>query len=816
MPDGSTEEAIGLSRVALDAISALVVVLDQDGRIVGFNRTCEETTGFAVGELMGKRLWEMLVPEEAAAFKSAFQGMLAGRCPRVIKGRWLTKDNTQRLIAWSISRMAESSGSSPHVVATGVDVTEHRRVEEALRASEELLRNVVSNAPIVLFALDRNGIFTLSEGKGLDALGLKPGEVVGQSVFELYRDAPEVLANIRQAMTGKSFRCTSEASGVTFDTWLCPLREANSGALRGIVGVAVDVTERKQTEERVRHRLELEKLVATLSARFINLGPDEIDGGIHYALRAIGEFAGVDRSYVFLVSDDGKTADNTHEWCAEGIEPQIDNLQGCPSAAFPWWEAKLQRFENIHIPRVADLPTSAEAERRALQAQSIQSLAAVPLISAGRIIGFLGFDSVRIEKTWAEEDFALLQTLGNVIVSALERKRAEAARRLLEEQLHQAQKMEAIGRLAGGVAHDFNNLLTVIKGYSALLLEGHDTSDSFREEIEKIWEATERAEGLTRQLLTFSRHRPVQPKVIEVNPLILDLGRMLRRLIGEDTELRITVDPGAGCVRADPGRIEQAILNLVVNARDAMPQGGKLTIATANVEVTEARTGSHGDAPPGSYVSFSVSDTGCGMSEEVRAHIFEPFFTTKQPGHGTGLGLATVYGIVKQAGGYISAESEVGRGTTITIYLPCVEEQPVEVAAHMPPDVSVRGTETVLLVEDEHAVRAFVRAALEPYGYRVLEAGDGAQALALCEERRGAIHLLLTDVVMPSMDGPALARRLALLHPETKVLYISGYPDSALTHRSFALGDGFLEKPFTPDALRRKVREVLDTPGSSA
>ncbi len=386
-------------------------------------------------------------------------------------------------------------------------------------------------------------------------------------------------------------------------------------------------------------------------------------------------------------------------------------------------------------------------------------------------------------------------------------------RKQLEEQLRQAQKMEAVGRLAGGVAHDFNNLLTVIKGYSDLLLDMVGTDDRVRKAADEINKAANRAASLTRQLLAFSRQQVLQPRVLDLNTVVANVHSMLRRLIGEDIDLVTIPGAGLGRVKADPGQVEQVILNMAVNARDAMPDGGKLTITTANVELDEAYAHQHFTVRPGPYVMLAVSDTGCGMDAETRAHIFEPFFTTKEKGKGTGLGLATVYGIVKQSDGYIWVYSEPGQGTTFKIYLPRVDEavgslQPGSARTGPP-----RGSETVLLVEDEESVRVLVRDVLQRNGYNVLEVANGKEAIQLSERHPGPIHLVVTDVVMPGMSGRELARRLAIQRSDTKVLYMSGYTDDAIVHHGVLdPGTPFLEKPFTTDALARKVREVLDTP----
>ncbi len=383
-------------------------------------------------------------------------------------------------------------------------------------------------------------------------------------------------------------------------------------------------------------------------------------------------------------------------------------------------------------------------------------------------------------------------------------------RRNLEDQLRQSQKMEAVGRLAGGVAHDFNNLLTVIKGYTELMLEEFREHDPMRGELEEIRKAADRASALTRQLLAFSRQQVLAPKVLDLNTVVTNMDKLLKRLLGADVELITRLDAAIGRIKADPGQLEQVIMNLAVNARDAMPVGGKLLIETQNVELDETFARDHVGSKPGAYVMLAVTDNGAGMSETVRQRIFEPFFTTKEAGKGTGLGLSTVYGIIKQSGGYIWVYSEVSKGTTFKVYLPRVDAT-VDVAlpAATAPASSF-GRETVLLVEDEDGVRALVRQVLHKHGYNVLEARHGGEALLHCERHKGNIDLLLTDVVLEQMSGPDLAKRLVVLRPEMKVLYISGYTDDAVIHHGVSTGTAFLQKPFTTDALAKKVREVLD------
>jgi len=384
--------------------------------------------------------------------------------------------------------------------------------------------------------------------------------------------------------------------------------------------------------------------------------------------------------------------------------------------------------------------------------------------------------------------------------------------RRLQQQLVQSQKMEAVGRLAGGIAHDFNNLLTVITSYSDLLLEDLGREDAKREDVEQIRKAADGAAALTRQLLAFSRQQVLEPRVVSLSAVVSGVEKMLRRVLGEDVDLCTVLDPDLGSVKADVGQLEQVLMNLAVNARDAMPTGGKLTIETADVDHDPDYARDHDAAPVSQFVMLAVSDTGVGMDEATKARIFEPFFTTKEPGKGTGLGLATVYGIVKQSGGFIWVYSEPGRGTAFKIYLPRVDAPAPGRAADPGPAAVPRGTETVLLVEDAAAVRAVTREVLERQGYVVLEAPNGEAALHLAQKHRGPIHLLLTDVVMPVMSGRQLADQLAPVRPDMKVLYASGYTDdSVVRHGVLEEGTAYLQKPFTPERLARKVRDVLDS-----
>lgn len=385
-------------------------------------------------------------------------------------------------------------------------------------------------------------------------------------------------------------------------------------------------------------------------------------------------------------------------------------------------------------------------------------------------------------------------------------------RKNLEEQLRQAQKMEAIGRLTGGVAHDFNNLLTAIIGYGELMVMKLGPDHALFKHAEEICNSAERAATLTRQLLTFSRKQVLAPRVLEINNIIGTVDRILRRLIGEDIKFKTSLDPRLGRVRADSSQIEQVILNLALNARDAMPKGGLLTLRTENVEIDHSYAQKHWKVRPGRYVMLSVSDTGIGMNEETRSHLFEPFFTTKEVGKGTGLGLSTVYGILQQSGGHIDVITAPGKGSTFKIYLPRVEDSHETPISHsVPSPMPSGGSETILIVEDEDHVRQLLSEILTAEGYKILTARHGMEALKVSASHSDPIHLMVTDVVMPELGGRELAQKMATHRPKTKVLFISGYAGTELMNESFPESEkNFLQKPFSPEVFRRKIRQILD------
>lgn len=573
-----------------------------------------------------------------------------------------------------------------------------------------------------------------------------------------------------------------------------------SGAPIGMRGVAIDVSEGKQAEDMQARRAAQSALRADVSAALAETGV-ALNITLQRCVEALVQNLGAAFARIWTLNSEEEMLELQ---ASAGI---YTNLDGSHSRV----PVGLLRIGKIAEERIAHITNDLQNDPRLYDHEwprrvGIISFAGYPLMVEDRVVGVMALFA---RHPLADDTLDALASVADIISQGIERKRVEEALSASESRLRQSQKLEAIGQLAGGVAHDFNNLLTVIGGYASILLGKLPPESSYRSSVEEIKTASDRASGLTRQLLAFSRKQLLQPKVLDLNTVVGELDKMVRRLIGEDIDVLSITFPELGKVKADPGQIEQVILNLIVNARDAMVEGGKLTIETSNANFTEDYARRHG-INAGKYVMLAVSDTGAGMDAETQARIFEPFFTTKGAGKGTGLGLSTVYGIVKQSGGHIWVYSEVGKGTTFKIYLPRVDEA-VDLNESSTKATVLRGNETVLLVEDEEQVRVILKEILEAQGYKVLLAFNGTEALKVAKEYKQEIHLLLTDVVMPQMSGRELAKTLLSSRPSMKILYMSGYTDDAIVrHGLLDERLSFIQKPFDAATVTRKTREVLD------
>jgi signal transduction histidine kinase/CheY-like chemotaxis protein len=577
----------------------------------------------------------------------------------------------------------------------------------------------------------------------------------------------------------------------------------------GIVGAFLDITERTQMEAELRRRLEFEKVVMDISTQFVGRHPDEIDVGIDLGLKALSEATGVDRMYAFELRDAATKMDATHEWCRPGVASQMHRLQGLQVADFPSVREYLQHSQTVYAPRILG-QADGEIGQLEFEMGDIRPLLSLPMVCAGHVLGFLGVDARPADRPWSQDDVALLRVAAEIFANGLERRRADS-------QLRDAQKMEPVGRLAAGVAHDLNNMLTPMLGFAQLLRFNLAGRPEAQESVEEIIGAAERSRDLVRQLLAFSRRQILDLKPVELPTIVCGMEKLLRSAIREDIELSIVAPPAGRTVLADAGQLEQVIMNLAVNAQDAMPRGGTLLIETGEAELDEAYCADHADVLPGLYAVLAMSDTGVGMDERTREHIFEPFFTTKGPGAGTGLGLATVYGTVKQHGGSICFYSEPGRGTTFKIYLP-VADRAALLADAAPTDndlSTIPGGATVMVVEDDYPARRLVTAVLTQAGCKVLSAGSSRECLQLLERHQGPLDLLVTDVVMHDLDGRRLheeiVRRFSDRLGAIKVLFMSGYTHDIIAHHG-VLDEGvnFIQKPFAVSRLVEKVREVLN------
>jgi PAS domain S-box-containing protein len=691
------------------------------------------------------------------------------------------------------------------------DVTAQRGAQAALRKREELLRQVLDNLPVGVWVVDADGQIVRANpaGERIWAGALGEGrphslDEPGELLFEpLGPDAHAVTRAITRGETSLNEEIAiicADGARKTLLNSAVPLQNPD-GSIVGAIVVNEDITERKRAERRDRAFQALgAQLNAALSpqdaARTILAVANELVGWDACWLDICDLETMVVQPVVLIDAFDGETREVasptrvlTENSLAARAMKEGPLLINRPRGIDPRIsEPGIIRFGNLDRPS--------------------ESVLVVPIRLGSRCIGALSIQSYT-PNAYDASDLDTLQALADYCTGALERARSEEHRRLLEQQLQQAQKLEAIGRLAGGVAHDFNNMLAVIAGYSELLLMRGVQDSSDRIAIEEIRAASNRAAGLTSQLLAFSRKSIVQPEVLRINDVVENMERMLERLIGEDIRLTCRLDPRAGCVRVDRSQLDQVLLNLAVNARDAMPMGGALRVTTHSVRV-DAVDGIP-DLQPGDYVLLTVSDTGSGMTDETISRIWEPFFTTKPTGKGTGLGLATVYGIVKQHEGSVSVRSRPGEGSVFQVYLPQVT--PAEIAAQLPAVSGSEpgGPETILVVEDEEMLRRLITLVLTQSGYHVLAAADGDQALKVAESVDGPIHLLLADVVIPGgVSGRMVAQQLAARRPDTRVLMMSGYTDDAVLRHGVESGAApFIQKPFAPADLVSKVQEVL-------
>ncbi|HWN10413.1 MAG TPA: PAS domain S-box protein [Pyrinomonadaceae bacterium] len=793
----------------------------------GFLSECNDLMarmyGFSVAsEIVGVRMTHLLPPTDPANVEYLASFIRSGYRLTDAESHELDQAGNTRCFLNNLVGIVQN-GAVVRAWGTQRDITARKNAENALRESEDRHERLVELSPDAII-IHVGGEVTFCNSAAAKLVGLSSSEdLIGRSVFEYVAPDDRDLLQTRigkiwngELLPAVGFKCVRQ-DGTLFDVEMQSVA-FSSGGQAAIQAVIRDVSERKLAELALqeanqRALREYERLVERIAVLGQTMGQAR---EIETIFRGLREFTVVsvpcDGMAISLYNAEQSVRRITYCW-VDGEERQTSDLGDIPVR-----DGMTGRAISTGTI-IIDNEFQRNATNRTItigkhEVGSIpQSALTAPMSVRGRIVGCVEIQSYQ-KGVYREEHSTAMRMAANLAATAIENVELIQREREKAEQLRQAQKMEAVGQLAGGVAHDFNNLLTVITGYSEIGLRRMSTSDPMRKSMEEIKKAGDRAASLTRQLLAFSRKQMFQAKVIDLNSVVADMDKLLRRLIGEDIDLVSLLAPSLRKIKADPGQIEQVLMNLVVNARDAMPRGGKLTIETSNV-ILDQTLKSHPSTTPGRYLMLSVSDTGVGMDAETRKRIFEPFFTTKEVGKGTGLGLATVYGIVQQSGGNIFVDSELGHGTTFKVYLPVADELVTDEVDKKMPEIP-RGQGTILLVEDEELVRDLAAELLETTGYEVLTAANGIEALRKCTEYVGQIDLLITDVVMPQMGGRELAERLVELRPHTRVLYMSGYTDDAIV-RHGVLDDqmSFIQKPFSLDLFALRVSELLLQPSPS-
>jgi len=739
----------------------IITIFSPDGTILYESPSIERILGYKPEELIGKNVFDLVHPDDLPrAVDVISRGIKVAGAVDALEFRFRHKDGSWRYFN-GVGKNLIDDPDIKGIIVSSRDITEHKRAEEALEASEQRYRTLIETSPECIFLSDMNGIIVMANQQAVRLHGYNTkDEMVGKSVLDFVTPEEHELAveKLRELAVTGSFRSKEftivREDGTTFSGEVsasCIFDQ--NGKPVGIIGVEKDISERKRAEEVLKaSENKYKTLVENIPQK------------------------------VFL-KDKNSLYISCNKNYANDLKISPDEITG--KTDFDFYPRELAEKYRADDKRIMESWNTEELEEMYVhdgQKFVVHTVKTPVRDKENNVIGVLG-----------------------IFWDITERKH-------LEEMLLQSQKMETVGKLAGGIAHDLNNILTVITSYAGFVKDALQPNDPIREDIGEILNASTRATLLIRQLLAFSRRQVIKPQVVNLNDLIINMDKMLRRLIGEDIHLVTLPSPDLGFVKADTGQIEQVIANLAVNARDAMPHGGTLTIETANVLLDEGYVSRHPGAAPGMHVMLAISDSGMGMSDDVKKHLFEPFFTTKEVGKGSGLGLATVYGIIKQHKGTIWVYSEQDKGTTFKIYLPMTEEaaeaEPKDSQfSHLP-----RGNETLLVAEDEMSVRSAAVRILRGLGYTILEAGDGEEALRLVQNNPSKIHLLLTDVVMPMTNGKELADRLRAMRPGLKILFMSGYTDNTIMgNGAITEGTDFIQKPFSEVSLAQKIRELLDT-----
>ncbi|MFC1552148.1 PAS domain S-box protein [Candidatus Latescibacterota bacterium] len=788
-----------------------VVYLDAKGVIIDLNDTFSKIIGIPSEKLFGLNTLKTLKNTEMI---NAIREALGGKTS-VFDGEYVTVTTGEKLYLHAVMQAQfDSEGVFTGGVGIFEDVSARKKAELALKKSEETLQSVFRSASIGIgLVVDRqliwvNEMFTRITGYPDDEIIGKNARIFYPSDEEYERVGSDKYDKIKQYGTGTVETIFVRKDGKLIDVLLSSTPLNQNDWSEGVTFTALDITSRKKAENSIKHHLALETAVSEASKLLIS--PDSVD--IDKILETIGRAVFADRAYLFRFSDGLLTFTNTHEWCAEGIEPQIDYLQNIESDTFPWWMKKLKNFENIIIEDLDLLPEKASAEKEVLMPQNIRALVTVPIILKDKTLwGFMGFDETKTTRKWHDYEISAQQVICDMIARYIDRENEDKERKKLEARLFQSQKMESIGRLAGGIAHDFNNTLTGIMGYAELLkMKFNDTNSLEGEAVSVILDGTERAANLTKQLLGFARGGKYMPVSLNINDIIKDTNKLTEKSFSKNIHVTLYLDPDINYVKADKSQMEQVLTNLIINAKDAMPDGGHLLYESENVYLDDSFGSQYANFISGKYVKFSVIDNGAGIPKEIHKKVFEPFFTTKKIGDGVGFGLATVYGIVKNHEGYIELFSEPNEGTRISVYLPSVESEKYAVAFKDESKLIRSDGELILIVDDEEDVRNITRLQLEQLGYKVISAQGGNEAITVYESRMSEIDLVLLDVIMPEIDGLETYKILKKSNPDIKAVVMSGFSKKGKASDILNLGaQGFVQKPFRLVELSDTISDVL-------
>jgi PAS domain S-box-containing protein len=800
--------------------------LDRNGNIIDVNPAWLETLGYKRGEVVGKWFGDFLHPEFKSPFKAEFKAFKERGYIHEIEFK-IRHENGDYLWVSFEGRMGYNpDGSVEQSYCVFEDITERKEARQKLQESEEKYRNLFETMAQGVVYQNAKGEIISANPKAHRILDYEQGQLIGKT---LGYDQWEVVDEEKNKIPLKklppmiALETGHKVEKVTLGVfnpeeekyvWLIvssiPQFKNNEQQPSQVYTTFLDITDKKRAEKQLQYQSGLRKLLIDLSLTFINIPLKNVDAAINDSLARLGNFVDADRVYVFDYDFENNTCTNTYEWCAAGIEPQIDNLQAVPLEEIPNWVETHSQGKNVYIPDVFDLPD--QGLRAILEEQDIKSLLTLPIIDEGDCLGFVGFDSVKEHHSYSRQDQQLLEVFAEMILNIQLRKKMEKEKSQLQKQLLQAQKLKSIGSLGGGIAHDYNNKLAVIQGRTEMAMQRIGRKNPAYPQLKAALETTKEASKLTRKILLFSRKQELFTERMNLNQTIQELQKVLNGIMNENIKLETGLAKDLAAIEADKDQLEQVIINLAINAQEAMPAGGTVTIKTDTIQLDESDIKTKPDLTPGTYVLMEIEDTGTGIDEDYLDRIFDPFFTTKGMAESKGMGLSVALGIIKRHNGRIEVDSQAGEGATFSIYLPAIIEEKVEKPEiEKEEGIAYTGSgESILVVEDDEIVLRYLEDVLSENNYKIYKAENGAQARKIFEKEKENISLLLSDVIMPDINGIELAEELQKEKEDLKVILSSGYSDEKAGRRKIKnKGFQFLQKPYGIENLLEKIRNIL-------